>query len=220
MDRALPKRIALRAGICLALLAFLNGPAVSAASAEPKSPRKAAFLSILLPGAGELYAGGPRSGRFFLFTEGLLWTGLAAFKALNATREGTFRSYAAAHAGAPVEGKPNSYYDELVNFSSIYARNARARYLEGEDARIRPETPDNIWEWDSEESRAKFRTLRSKATWARTRGLLFAGALVFNRFASAINAAHIASKTMPPNVQLEALPQPNGGIEARCRIRF
>ena len=60
-----------------------------------------------------------------------------------------------------------------------------------------PETPDNFWEWESQASRDHFRTLRSKATWARTRGFLFAGALLFNRFASALNAANIATKTRP-----------------------
>ncbi|MCZ6636171.1 MAG: hypothetical protein O7G87_22465 [bacterium] len=200
---------------CLLVSAFLTS---STGAVEVKSPRKAAFLSILLPGTGELYAGGPRSGRFFLFTEGLFWTGLFAFKKLNTTRERTFKSFAAAHARAPVEGKPASYFDELVNFRSIYDRNHRARYLEGERATLRPETPDNIWEWDSENSRNKFRELRSKATWTRTRSLVFTGALIFNRFASAINAAYIASKTIP--VEIGVIPQPSGGMQALLYTHF
>lgn len=200
---------------CLLIPAFLANPAFAAG---PKSPRKAAFLSVLLPGTGELYAGGPRSGRFFLFTEGLFWTGLLAFKKLNTTRERTFKSFAAAHAGAPVEDKPSSYFDELVSFRSIYDRNIRARFLEGEGAALRPETPDNTWEWDSEASREKFRRLRSKATWARTRSLVFTGALIFNRFASAINAAYIAQKTLP--VEISVMPQPHGGARALLYTHF
>ena len=209
--------------LCLILLiALLTGPQAAFAS-TPKSPKVAALLSVLLPGAGELYAGGPRSARFFLFTEGLFWTGLIAFRTLNSTRENTFKSFAAAHAGAQTEGKPNSYFDELVLYRSIYDRNARERYLQGDLAQLRPETPINIWEWDSNASRAKFQDLRSKATWARTRSLLFVGALIFNRFASAVNAAHIASKTRlaPPRaIEVGFTPGPNGRADAWLMARF
>ena len=201
------------------LLALSTAP-LPASGKTPKSPKAAAFLSLLLPGAGELYAGGGRSARFFFTTEGLSWTGLFAFRVLNSAREATFKSFAAVHAGAQTRDKPNSYFDELVNFNSIYARNARARYTDGELADLRPETPENIWEWDSETSRKKFRNLRSRATWARTRGLLFIGALVFNRFASTINAAHIARKTQPPPVEVDIAPRPDGGLQTRLQIRF
>lgn len=164
---------------------------------EAKSPKKAALLSILLPGLGERYAGGRKSAKFFLFTEGAFWTGLFAFQKLNATRENTFRAYATARAGATAGKRPNSHYDRLSAYNSIYDYNARLQYVKGASSMPLPETPDNFWEWDSQASREHFRTLRSKATWARTRGFLFAGALLFNRFASALNAANIAAKTRP-----------------------
>ncbi len=208
-----------RLTLTLVLIALSAAP-LPASGETPKSPKAAAFLSLLLPGAGELYAGGGRSARFFFFTEGLSWTGLFAFRVLNSARVSTFKSFAAAHAGAQTQDKPNSYFDELVNFNSIYARNARARYIDGELANLRPETPENTWEWDSEASRQKFRDLRSRATWARTRGLLFVGALVFNRFASSINAAHIARKTQPPPVEVGMAPRADGGLQTRLQIRF
>lgn len=175
-------------------LACLLAPSV-AWPREAKSPQKAALLSILLPGLGERYAGGRKSAKFFTFTEGAFWTGLFAFQKLNTARENTFRAYATARAGATAGKRPNSHYDRLAAYDSIYDYNARLQYVEGASSTPLPETPDNFWEWDSRASREHFRTLRSKATWARTRGFLFAGALIFNRFASALNAANIASKT-------------------------
>lgn len=175
-------------------LACLIAPSV-AWPREAKSPQKAALLSILLPGLGERYAGGRKSAKFFAFTEGAFWTGLFAFQKLNTVRENTFRAYATARAGAAAGKRPNSHYDRLTAYDSIYDYNARLQYVEGASSTPLPETPDNFWEWDSRASREHFRTLRSKATWARTRGFLFAGALIFNRFASALNAANIASKT-------------------------
>lgn len=197
----------------LTLITLLLMPAL--VFAQEKSPKKAAFLSILLPGAGELYAGGHKSARFFLFTEGAFWTGLFGFKKLNSARENTFKAFAAAHAGASVHGKPNSYFDRLAAFDSIYDYNDRRRYLEGAQAEPLSDTPDNFWEWDARASREQFRDLRSKATWARTRSSLFIGALIFNRFASALNAAHLSH-----NANATLAPRPEGGAHAQLQIKF
>ena len=189
----------------------------STTRAQIKSPKKAAFLSILLPGLGEIYAGGKKSSRFFLFTEGLFWTGLISFKKLNSARINTFEAYAAAHAGANLKGKQNSHLDRVSTYKSIYDYNARVVYVDGEFANPLPVTSENTWEWDTSASREKFIDLRSKATWARTRSFLFVGALLFNRFASAFNAAHIAHKTLP---SVSLVPTPQGDVQAQLAIQF
>ena len=200
----------------LIVCACLLSPSVAFAQ-EAKSPKKAAFLSVLLPGLGERYAGGRKSAKFFLFTEGMFWTGVFAFKKLITTRENTFRAYAAARAGATTEEKPNSHYDRLSSYNSIYDYNARLQYVEGKSVTPLPETPENFWEWDTPSSREHFRELRSKATWARTRGFLFVGALIFNRFASALNAASIAAKTRPVAT---ISPNTSGDLQVRHSVRF
>jgi hypothetical protein len=198
-----------------ALIACLLMPAT--AFAQTKSPQKAAFLSILLPGLGEWYAGGKKSSRFFAFSEGLFWTGLIGFKKLNRARIHTFEAYAAAHAGTRLAGRQNSHLDRVSNYASIYNYNTRVIFVEGEFASPLPETPDNIWEWDSSASRTKFIDLRSKATWARTRSFLFVGALLFNRFASAFNAGHIAHGTLPV---ASIVPNARGDLLAQLSIPF
>lgn len=185
--------------------------------AQTKSPKKAAFLSLLLPGTGELYAGGHKSSRFFFFTEGAFWTGLFAFKKLNNTRENTFKSFAVAHAHASVDGKQNSYFDRLVLYNSLYDYNARLQYLNGNTTDPLPDTPDNFWEWDTRESRDKFHDLRSSATRARTRSFLFIGALLFNRFASALNAAHLSQNALPTAT---VAPTSQGDLQAQISFRF
>ena len=138
----IPARIAFAA-----LLAFLVQAVCppSAPAAESKSPRTAAVLSLMVPGTGELYAGGRRSGRFFLFTEGLSWVGLFAFRALESSREATYKAYAAAHAGAPTTGKPDAYFEQMALYKSIYDRNARAVFRDGDAAELLSESPDNVW---------------------------------------------------------------------------
>jgi hypothetical protein len=191
---------------------------------QTRSPGKAMMLSLLLPGTGELYAGGPRSGRFFLFTEGLFWTGMAVFRSLESSRTDTYRAFAAQHAGVQLAGKPDRFIEEVGLHGSIYARNARERFVAGEFADLRPETPDQTWEWDSDAARLKFLHLRSKATSAEQKAFLFVGALVFNRFASALNAASIARRTQasPParSVGVRSAVAPDGGVRLAARLSF
>ncbi|MDA0709234.1 MAG: hypothetical protein O3B73_03380 [bacterium] len=201
--------------LTMTLIALLLLPI--GAQAQIKSPRKAAFLSILVPGLGEIYAGGKKSSRFFLFTESTFWTGLVGFKKLNRARVHTFEAHAAAHSGAQIEGRQNSHLDRVAGYNSIYDYNARVYFVEGEFANPLPQTPENIWEWDSSASRTRFVELRSKATWARTRSFLFVGALLFNRFASAFNAAHIAHDTLPV---ASVLPTPEGDLLAQLSFQF
>lgn len=201
------------------VLALSTTP-LDASNEGSKSPKVAACLSLLLPGLGEVYAGGNRSAHFFFITEGLSLTGLFAFHILNSAHEANFKSFAAAHAGVKTQNKPNSYFDDLINYKSIYSRNTRARYTDGNSANIRPETPENIWEWDSEASQKKFQDLRSRATWARTRGLLFIGALVFNRFASTINAAYLARKTKFLPMEVKLTPKLEKGLQTQLEIKF
>ncbi|MDP6775678.1 MAG: hypothetical protein QGI83_02815 [Candidatus Latescibacteria bacterium] len=212
-------------GLILLLAVLLAGVDPAPASAAgAKSPRKAALLSLLVPGTGELYAGGGKSARFFLFTEGTFWTGLLAFRALASARRSTFESYAAAHSGVNPAGRPNSFLDELERFDSIYARNAWELNVSGDQASPRPETPEDIWEWDSEASRLEFRELRSRKAWASQKAFLCVGALLLNRFASALNAARIARKTdsaaQPRNLEVGLATHPEGATRGWLRVRF
>ena len=213
-----------RSALVLLASSLAMVPVRSSAKDSSRSPGKAALMSLLVPGTGELYAGGPRSGRFFLFMEGMFWTGMAVFKSLESSRTDTYRAFAAAHAGVRLNGKPERFIEEVALFQSIYTRNDRERYVAGDLANLRPETADAIWEWDAEASRLKFQDLRSRATSAEQKAFLFIGALVFNRCASALNAASIARKTRSVSpegsVQLSSAVDPSGGASLRLRVAF
>ena len=192
----------------------------SAAHAAGKSPAGAAVLSLVLPGLGEFYAGGRRSARFFLVTEGIFWSGMATFRFLESYRVDAYHAHAAAHAGIRLKNLPESLIKEVGDFESIYERNRRERFLAGEHADIRTETGDRIWEWDAEASRIEFLDLRSKATSAEQKAFLFIGGLILNRFASALNAASIARKSRTRDTGVKFLVDPRGGLYASIQRGF
>ena len=200
-------------------VAILAAPHPSLSQTQ-RNPKAAAFLSLIVPGLGELYAGGPRSGRFFLFTEASLWAGLALFEHLETSRRENFRSYAAAHAGLSTDGKSDTFLEEVTAYESIYARNSHENFIRGENADLMNESLENLWEWDTNASRSEFRVLRRKANSARQKGMLFIVGLLFNRFASAINAAHIARKTLPRPVVLQVYPHATRGMRASLTTTF
>lgn len=209
-----------RALVGRAVLTLILIGAPSAGRAADKSPAGAAALSLVLPGLGEIYAGGRRSVRFFLVTEGIFWSGMATFRFLESHRVNAYRAHAAAHAGIRLADLPESFIKEVGDYNSIYERNRRERFLAGDHANLRPETGDRIWEWDSESARLEFLELRGRATSAEQKAFLFIGGLIFNRFASALNAASIARKRRAQDVGVELLVDPRGGLYAGIRRGF
>lgn len=176
-----------------------------------KSPKLAAFMSLALPGAGQAYAGGGGSARFFLFSEGALWAGNIGFRLLARARDNAFQGFAAARAGVRPQGKGARYFDDVASYKSLYVRNSAARYLDGPNADLLPETPENFWEWDSEASMRRFQKLRSASTSARRDALLCVGGLVLNRFAGAIHAASLARNRSLGAVSAVLVPDLRGG---------
>ena len=209
-----------RALVYCTVLSLLLIGAPSAGHARGKSPAGAAALSLVLPGLGEFYAGGRRSARFFLVTEGIFWSGMATFRFLESYRVDAYHAHAAAHAGIRLKNLPESVIREVGDYDSIYERNRRERYLAGEHANTRAETAGNIWEWDTKASRIEFLDLRSRATSAEQKAFLFIGGLILNRFASALNAASIARKSRVKGTGVELQVVPRGGLYASIRRVF
>ncbi len=80
----------------LAALWPFGGGNGSNAALQPKSPRKAFFLSLLLPGLGEYYTGSKR-GIAFLGVEALGWWMYAHYTGKGNDIESEFESFADAH---------------------------------------------------------------------------------------------------------------------------
>ena len=179
---------------CLSIVVLLTaGIGASSPSAREASRKKAFFLSLLIPGAGQYYVGEKGWAKTFLLSEGLLWLGYAGFREYGSWRENDYRVFASVHAGVNPEGKDAEFFDDVGFYDSVFERNRVAQWEEGPKALLYAEGSQPSWAWDSEASRLTFRALRSSSLTARERSLYVVGGIILNHVMSAIQAARSAS---------------------------
>ncbi len=164
------------------------------ACAETKSSKGSFVLSLIVPGLGEYYVQGMnKTTKFFWSTEAAVWASFAAFRKYGNIREEDYKTFAAVHAKASPGGKSQEFFDDLGFYSSVYEHNSTARADEGPGGFVYSEDdPASVWEWNSRESRKRYRELKNSSEVARRRSLFAIGAGVLTRTISAINASRVA----------------------------
>ena len=159
-----------------------------------KSKGKAFFLSLLLPGLGERYAGYKKKSEIFFGTEIVLWLTYSGFLKYRDWRQEDYQAFAATHAGVRTQGKSETYYVTIANFDNIDEYNAamlRQRNL----PKYYTDTEKYFWSWDNKTNRNKFEDLRISADNADTRATFALGAILANHLISAIDAVWSVHKT-------------------------
>jgi hypothetical protein len=166
---------------------------VESSAANRKSKWKALGLSVLFPGAGQLYTGHTKKMKIFGGAEIMVWTGFFGLRTYGAWKKENYRAWAVYHAGADVNDKPDDYYETLTYYDNLEEYNQLELLYEGSRAVLYPETPEYYWNWDSDESRSRYRDLRNDSKNAYRRSLLFLGAAVINRLLAGIDAYRSAA---------------------------
>jgi hypothetical protein len=153
----------------------------------------AVALSALLPGAGHWYLGNKRGARFFLGAEAGIWTAFAALKVNAGWKQDDVERFATRHAGVNGLNRDEQFYRQLTFYSSREEYNSLGRAFDS-DLPFIADTPDNDWNWDSQESRAEFRQLFNNQNSAdRNADFMFIAAIV-NRLTSAVLAWRATQK--------------------------
>jgi hypothetical protein len=168
-----------------------------------KSVKKAFFLSLAVPGAGEYYVGQKKYTRGFLAAEAVIWS-LALFsRCQGAMWKDDYIAFAAAEAGANPSRKDDLYYQNIYEWPNSDWYN---EYQWAEARDLYPDDPDaqaayvadklysgaDAWEWQSAEEWDRFRNLRVKSESAYRRVTYAAGTALLNHMLSAVNAARLA----------------------------
>jgi hypothetical protein len=153
-----------------------------------KSTTKAALLSLLLPGAGEIYGGSKTKGKIFIFSEASLWAGFFGFRTYGAWLKKDYKVYAASHAKVNLEEKSDNFFDELAFYDSRDQYNQFGPLYHRGEKQPYPEDDFWNWEWDSRESRYYYRDLKNRSKSASRKALYLVGLSMVNRIVSVVDA--------------------------------
>ena len=168
-------------------------------SQNKKSPAKAVLYSLLVPGMGELYAGGFDQGKYSLIVEGGLWLTYISFHQYGSWIRNDSRRYAVVHAGSDLTGKNDQYFVDVGNFNDTYEYNEK-KLADRTSDRLYDVNAGYYWKWDSDENRKEFRAMRVSSERVFNNAKFIIGAVIVNHIISAVNAARL---TRQYNTQLE-----------------
>jgi len=158
-----------------------------------KSVFRAGLYSALIPGAGQYYLGNRRTARYFFAAEALTWIGYISFRSYGNWRRDDYINYAAVYAGAQLEGKSDEFLSWVGFYNSIRDFNNLGRAYDPERPYL-PNSPENYWEWQSDEERQTFRDLRNSSKEAYRRSEFMIGLAIVDRVVSVVEAVRSASR--------------------------
>lgn len=194
---------------------------------NPKSTITAVGLSLLLPGAGHVYAGSGGRAKFFFGTEAVVWGLALAFDRWSAWKLNSATDLAVQRAGLLAEGKDDEFLEYLEFYTTRGDFNIAGRIIEP-DREFLAETRDTYWHWETDADRQTYRDLRNASSAAaRNRNFMFYAA-VLTRAASAADAYRVVRQEKTrvreeEGLKLSVRPRfslRNPGIALNARYRF
>lgn len=153
---------------------------------EPVSLKKAMVLSMVLPGAGQYYAGAKFRGQLFMGIEAATWIGFTAYRIYGNWKKNDYQSYAAAHAGVDNTGKNEEFYDWIGFYDNRNEFNNFGRLFYPERGYL-PDTRAYYWQWDSSANRFRFKNMKDAAKTAFRNSTFLLGVAIANRIIASID---------------------------------
>jgi len=151
-----------------------------------KKPVISFLLSLLVPGAGHLYAGRMDVGKYFLVSEAALWLTYGGLSYYGEVLDKDARSYSAIHSGLNKDGKDDDYFVNVSTYNSIYEYN-NEKLLRGEYDELY-DVSTHYWQWDDPLNRDNFDEQRKKSERMFNSRKIFTTGMIINRIASGISA--------------------------------
>jgi len=209
----------------LALAAWIAVGTCPAGAASTKQarpgPRRAFLMSLLVPGWGQHALDHDRRAALFISFEGGFWFGALGMRAIHGIYEDDYRAFAASTAGARVEGKGRTYFNDLAFYDTRELHNQAALVFSQPNLILYGIEDD--WQWPTTAERMEFRHRLNRARLMDRRLDYVLLAITLNHLASAIDAAKLAGRATRAGsgnaMNLRIEPMPDGG-RAVCSLHF
>lgn len=186
------------------------GAAPSSAARPEKSSKKAMLLSMLLPGAGEMYSGHKGRATGFFISEGLIWANYVTWQIAGHLRRDNYVEQARLNAGMGTTSESDDFW-RLVgvytrssgsgpdSYEDALRRDARNEFPSdpaAQDAWVAERLPtgNRAWNWTSAEAQENFRETRQSSTRAFQRAKYSFALAILNRVASVIDTQMLHRK--------------------------
>ncbi len=141
--------------------------------------------------AGELYAGGYDSGKYFTIADGVLWGVFIGFNSYGNWKRDSYKSFAVSNAGVNLEGKDENYFTNIGLYMNVgdYNREKELNQEYGDAYN----GASYYWSWADNNQRNEYHDMWTSSESAFNNVRFIAGALILNRLISAINAVRLVS---------------------------
>ena len=184
--------------------------APSSAARPARNAKKALLLSILLPGAGELYSGHKSRATGFFISEGVIWANWVTWRIAGRLRRDNYIEQAHLNAGMGTSSESDDFW-RLVgiytrssgsgpdSYEDALRRDARNEFPTdpaAQDAWVAERLPtgNRAWSWTSAEAQESFRDTRHNSTRAFQRAKYSFAFAILNRVASVIDTQMLHRK--------------------------
>jgi hypothetical protein len=173
--------------LLVGLFTLLPGQVADRPASGKFAPR---VQSLVIPGWGEKTLQRPARARFFIGSEISLWVSFAGSFLYTDLLQDRMVAYAAEHAGVEGSGKETQFWIDIGNYDSRDAYNEEhLRWRDYES--LYPTGTTWYWDWDTDQHRSRFETLRIRRDQWSLAGKFLLGGLLLNRVVSIIDVLYL-----------------------------
>ncbi len=187
------------------------------------SGTSAMFRSFAVPGWGHYYANPDdwRRGQFYMAVDAALITSLTLLVVNSNLLETNLATFARTYSGTDLDGRSRQFALAVANFNSLATYNAQQERTFNWD-RLFPDTPENFWQWESEDHRLRYGNIRSRYDKVNRQIPTVIGLMVANRLISGISSfVHVRNQDISlPEVSMFYSQEPNGNLHPTASVRF
>ncbi len=177
---------------------------------------KAFFMSFVLPGSGQYYAGSPGNAKIFIATELAIWGGYYYNTLMKKAYNKDYISYAALHAKVNPSSLGASYINAVGAFDSSFEYNQHQLQISDNPKLY---SGNLTWEWDTWKNRSRFGSLRERELDYENYAKYCIAGIILNHFLSGLDATRLVQNTSKANSALKVNVSMNG-IVANCFFGF